>query len=88
MAMEILDKANANYNSKRGSEKYNSNLPEIQAMIASAYKGIESYNYVTNGNIMPDLTNYGTYYDNIAFSNFEKILNEQNVNTQTVSMVR
>ncbi len=91
MAMEILTYANENYFGKIGGlvgNKYTSNLSGVQEKIAGTYKGIEPYDYVTNGSIMPDLKPYGIYYDNNAFSNFGEKLNEQNVNTQTVGMVR
>lgn len=88
MAMEILNKANGNYHNRLGSEKYNSNLPEIQSMIASTYKNIELYNYVTNGNLMPDLTEYATYYDASSFENFARQLEMQSVNVQSMGMIR
>lgn len=77
MAMELLDKANKNFEQKQGMEEHSSLLPEIQDMISQMYSKIEEYNYVLDGNLLPDLGEYNVHYDSLKFRALAQSLSER-----------
>lgn len=66
MAIELLDKANENFNKKQGTDEHVSLLPEMEHMISQMYN-IPKHNYVLNGMLLPNLDEYNVHYDSSKF---------------------
>ncbi len=81
MAIELLDIANKNYSNKQGTEEHSSLLPEMQHMISQMYTKIESYNYVYNVRLLPNLEGYNVHYDAEKFKALERDFSQKMMKT-------
>jgi hypothetical protein len=86
MTVELLNKANENYNKKQGNDEHFSSLPEMMEMIDKMYHKIPSYNF-PGIEECPNLDGYNVHYNQDDFTQFKNYLDSK-TNAKEQSMIR